>query len=157
MDIYQNIYTLLRICSTPTFPNFNLSGFEREPLKLRKQMISHFVALDVGSKICQVQLCSSIRSCHRTFLLKSTLFKGEVVWQPLVEQQDCSPSTLESRIRAFKWGIVCFSTIIPYEDISGYIQKCTFLLNKINFFGHNHLYLQKEWWQKNKQYLIWML
>ena len=95
-------YTLLRICSTPTFPYFNLSEFEREPLKLRKQMISHFVALDVSSKICQVQLCSSIRSCHRTFLLESILFKGEVAWQPLVEQQDCSPSTLESRIRAFK-------------------------------------------------------
>jgi len=124
---------VLRFCSTPTFPIFNLSGFEREPLKLCKQMISHYVALDVGSKICQVQLCSSIMSCHRTFVLKSTLFKGKVEWQLLVEQQDCSPSILESQIRAFKWGIGCFSTIIHYEDYSGYIQKCTFLLNKINF------------------------
>ena len=32
-------YTLLRICSTPTFLNFNLSGFEREPLKQHKKMI----------------------------------------------------------------------------------------------------------------------
>ena len=137
------LYTVLRFCSTPTFPIFNLSGFEREPLKLGKQMIPHFVALDVGSKICQVQQYSFIRGCHTTFLLKSTLFKEEVAWQPLVEQQDCSPSTLESRIRAFKWGIVCFSTIIPCEDISDYTQKCPFLLNKINIFGYNHQYLQK--------------
>ena len=85
------IYTVLQFSSTPTFPIFNLSGFEREPLKLGKQMIPHFVALDIGSKICRVQQYSFIRGCHTTFLLKSTLFKGEVVWQPLVEQQDCSP------------------------------------------------------------------
>ena len=136
-------YTLLRICSTPTIPIFSLSEFEREPLKLHKQMIPHFVALDVDSVICQVQLLSFIRNCHTTFLLKNTLFKGEVVWQPLVEQQDCSPSMLEARTRAFKWGIVCFSTIIPCEDISDYTQKCPFSLNKINIFGYNHQYLHK--------------
>ena len=79
----QSKYTLLRICSTPTFPIFNLSGFERELLKLYKQMISHFVALDVGYIICQVQLCNCIRGCYAIFLLKNTLFKQEVVWQPL--------------------------------------------------------------------------
>ena len=95
-------YTLLQICSTPTFPNFNLSGFEREPLKLHKQIIPHFVALDVGYKICQEQLPSFIRGCHATFLLKNTLFKGEVAWQPQKEQQSCSPSLLEAHIRVFK-------------------------------------------------------
>ena len=95
-------YTLLRICSTPTFPIFNLSGFERELLKLHEEMIPYFVALDVGSKICQVQQYSSIRGCHTTFLLKSTLFKGEVAWQPLTERQGCSLCILEPHIRAFK-------------------------------------------------------
>ena len=123
---HLDCYTVLQICSTPTFPIFNLSGFERELLKLHKQMISHFVALDVGYIICQVQLCNCIRGCHATFLLKNTLFKQEVAWQPLRERQGCSPSMLGPHIRAFKWSIVCFSTISPCEDISGYVQKCWF-------------------------------
>ena len=99
---YLSRYTVLRFYSTPTFPIFNLSGFEREPLKLGKQIIPHFVALDVDSKICQVQQYNSIRSCHTTFLLKSTLFKGEVAWQPLTERQGCSLCILEPHIGAFK-------------------------------------------------------
>ena len=51
------------------------SGFDREPLKLHKQMISHFLALDIGVKICQDELCSSIRGYQATFLVKNTLFK----------------------------------------------------------------------------------
>ena len=43
-----------------------------------KQMILHLKALDVGVKICQEQLCSSIRDDHATFLVKNTLFKEEV-------------------------------------------------------------------------------
>ena len=129
-------YTVLRFCSTPTFPIFNLSGFEREPLKLGKQMIPHFVALDVGFKMCQVQQYSSIRGCHTTFLLKSTLFKGEVAWQPLTERQGYSLFILEQHIRAFKWGTVCFSAIIPFEDISGYVQKSWFYLVKMYIFGY---------------------
>ena len=60
------------------FEYFVKSGFDREPLKLHKQMIPHFLALDVGVKICQEQLCSSIRDDHATFLVKNTLFKEEV-------------------------------------------------------------------------------
>ena len=54
------------------------SGFEREPLMLDKQMMSHFKGLDVGSKISQEQLCSFIGEDHATFLVKNTLFKEEV-------------------------------------------------------------------------------
>ena len=43
-----------------------------------KHMIPHLNALDVGVKICQEQLCSSIRDNHATFLVKITLFKEEV-------------------------------------------------------------------------------
>ena len=125
------VYTVLRFCSTPSFPIFNLSEFEREPLKLGKQMIPHFVALVVGSKICQVQLFSSIRGCHATFLLKDPLFKGEVTWQSHIEQKSCSPNTSEPLLRAFKLGVTCFSTII-LSCVCGYIQKCPFLLNEIN-------------------------
>ena len=60
------------------FEYFVKSGFDREPLKLHKQMILHFLALDVIVKICQEQLCSSIRDDHATFLVKKTLFKEEV-------------------------------------------------------------------------------
>ena len=58
-------------------------------------MIPYFLALDVGVKICQAQRCSSIRGCHAIFLVKNTLFKGEVVWQPLKEQQICSCNIFE--------------------------------------------------------------
>ena len=60
---YKNIraiYTVLRICSTPTFPIFNLSRFERELLKLHQQMISHFVALDHSVEIFQIRCCFGI-------------------------------------------------------------------------------------------------
>ena len=60
------------------FEYFVKSGFEREPLMLYKQMIPHFKGVDVGSKIYQEQLCSSIRDDHATFLVKSALFKEEV-------------------------------------------------------------------------------
>ena len=132
-------YTLYcEFARPPTFPNFNLSGFEREPLKLCKQMISHFVALDVGSKICQAQLCSSIRRCHRTSLLKSTLFKEEVTWQPLMEQESCSSSILEPLTKTFKWGIVCLSTIITSENIGSYVKKRGFYIVKMDIFWHNY-------------------
>ena len=97
-------------------------------------MIPHFLALDVGFKNCQVQLCSSIRGCHATFLVKNTLFKGEVVCQPLRELQICFSSILEPHTRAFKWGIVSLSIIIAFGEISGYVKKCLFLRYKINFF-----------------------
>ena len=48
-------------------------------------MIPLFLALDVGVKISQAQLCTSIRDCHTIFLVKNTLFKGEVASQPLKE------------------------------------------------------------------------
>ena len=88
---------------------------------------------------------SSIRDCHTTFLVKNTLFEGEVAWQPLKELQICSCSILNPPTRAFKWDIVCLSTIINFEEIRGYVKKCLFLLYKINIFWHNLLFSQKLW------------
>ena len=65
-------------------------------------MIPHFVALDVWLKISQAHWFSFIRGCHATFLLKNTLFKEEVAWQPLIELQGFTPNMLEAHIRAFK-------------------------------------------------------
>ena len=97
-------------------------------------MIPLFLALDVGSKICQAQLCSSIRGCHATFFLKNTLFKEEVAWQPLREQQSCSPSMLDPWIRAFKCGIVYFLPsflvkilVVISKNVHFYLIKSTFL------------------------------
>ena len=59
------------------FEYFVKSGYEREPLMLDKQMIPHFNAVDIGSKISQDQQCRSIRNDHATFLVKNTLFKEE--------------------------------------------------------------------------------
>ena len=71
-------YTTDRKYQISRFEYFVKSGFKREPLMLYKQMIPHFKPLDVGSKIYQEQLCSSIRDDHATFLVKNTLFKEEV-------------------------------------------------------------------------------
>ena len=87
--------------SSGGFEYFVKSGFEREPLMLDKQMIPHLKGLDVGVKICQEQLCGSIRDDHTTFLVKITLFKVEVARQPLKVLESCSPSILEVLSRAF--------------------------------------------------------
>ena len=138
-------YTLYHNWSNTHFHFLLYSRFEWEPLELRKQMIPHFLALDVGLKISQAQLCSSIRGCHATFLVKNTLFKGEVAWQPLKELQSCSSSILVPPTRAFKWGIVCLSTIITFEYTSSYVKNCWFYIVKMDIFWHNYLYLQKLW------------
>ena len=108
-------------------------------------MIPQFLVLDVDIKICQAQVCSSIRGCHATFLVKNTLFKGEVAWQPLKELQICSSSILDPPTRAFKWDIVCLSTIITFEEIRGYVKKCLFLLNKIKIVPNTHLKERVLW------------
>ena len=131
-------YTLSCNSSYTPFAISLWKGFDREPLKLHKQMIPHLLALDVGVKICQAQLCSSIRGCHATFLVKNTLFKEEVAWQPLKELQICSSSILEPLTRAFQWGIVCLCTIVTFEVRSDYVKKCLFLLYEINFFWHKY-------------------
>ena len=97
-------------------------------------MIPHFVALDASLQISQAQLCSYIRDCHTTFLLKNTLFKEEVVWQPLIEQESCSFSILEPLTRAFKWSIVGLSTnyqllkklVVMSKNVHFYYIKSTF-------------------------------
>ena len=71
-------YTLSRNSAYTPFAFSTLSAFEREPVELNKQMIPHFLALDVRAMISQAQLCTSIRDCHATFLVKNTPFKGEV-------------------------------------------------------------------------------
>ena len=139
------IYTLSRNSAYTPSAILLQRGFDREPLKLHKQMIPHLLALDVGVKICQAQLCSSIRGCHATFLVKNTLFKGEVAWQPLKELQICSSSILDPPTRAFKWGIVCLSTIITFEVISDYVKKCWFYIVKVDISWHNCLFLPKLW------------
>ena len=110
------MYTLLRIWRYAHFHFLLQSRFEWEPLELHKQMIPHFLALDVRVIIFQAQLCTSIRGCHATFLVKNTLFKGEVEWQPLKEMQICSSSILDPPTRAFKWCIVCLSTHTIYKS-----------------------------------------
>ena len=78
---------------------FVKSRFEWEPLMLEPHMIPYLKALDVGSRICQEQVCSSIWDNHATFLIKNTLLKEEVTWYPLIEQQSCSPSILVPLIK----------------------------------------------------------
>ena len=136
---------MLRFNTHATLQILLWSRFVWEPLKLHKQMIPHFLPLDVGVKLCQTQLCSFISGCHATFLVKNTLFKGEVALQPLKDMQISSSSISDQPTRAFKWGIVCLSTIITLEEISNYVKICLLLLYKINIFWHNHSLLQKLW------------
>ena len=74
-------------------------------LSYMNQWYPIFLALDVGVIISQAQPCTSIRGCHATFLVKNTLFKGEVAWQPLKELQCCSPSILipPTKVQIFLW------------------------------------------------------
>ena len=142
----ENIYTAAHMDSSGGFEYFVKSRFEWELLMLDKQMILYLKALDVGIKICQEQPCISIRDDHATFLVKNTLFKEEVAWQPLKELESCSSSILNPPTRAFQWEIVCLSTIITFEDKGNYVKKCPFLLYEINIFWHSYLYLKKLWW-----------
>ena len=98
-----------------------------------------------GPKILEEHICSSFWNCHATFLVKKTLFKGEVAWQPLKVLQICSSSILDPPTRAFKWGIVCLSTIITFKNLSSNVKKCPFLLYKIYIFWYNYSYFQKLW------------
>ena len=79
---FKNIHikkalTLCLVILHTHLPQFRFEE-DREPLKLHKQMIPHLLAIDVGVKISQAQLCTFIRGFHATFLVKTTLFKGEV-------------------------------------------------------------------------------
>ena len=47
--------------------------------KIASDLDIFHTVLDVGLKICQEQLCSSIGDDHATFLVKNALFKEEVV------------------------------------------------------------------------------
>ena len=110
-DKIKKAYTLSRNSSyTPSSISI-WRGFDREPLKLQKQMIPHFLALDVGVKLCQAQLCSFFMGCHATFLLKKILFKEEVAWQPLIEVHSWHSDILKPTSRATKWSIICFCTL----------------------------------------------
>ena len=134
--IKKNLYITDWKYRTSEFEYFVKSGFERELLMLDKQMIPHFKPLDVDFKLSQEQPCSSIRDDQTTFLVKNTLFKEEVAWQPLRKLQCCSPSLLEPSTRAFKWGIVYLSTIIGCGEIKGNVKKCRFYVVKISTFWH---------------------
>ena len=65
--------------STAGFEYFVKSGFERETLMLDKQMIPHFIGLDIDFKISQEEPCGFTRDNHATFLVKNILSKEEVV------------------------------------------------------------------------------
>ena len=89
--------TLYCISLCPPLPQFHFEEnlTENHSSYICKQIIPHILALDGGLKISQAQLCTFIRGCHATFLVKNTLFKGEVAWQPLKELQICSSSILD--------------------------------------------------------------
>ena len=54
----EPLYTAAHMYPYGGFEYFVKSGFDREPLKLYKQMIPYFLAHDIGLKISQAQLCS---------------------------------------------------------------------------------------------------
>ena len=137
-NLQKMTYTTAHMYLSAGLEYFAKSGFEWKPVMLDKQMISHLKALDVAVKIYQKQLCSFIRDDHATFLVKDTLFKEEVAWQPLKELESCSPSILEPLSRAFIWGIVCLSIIIGCGEIKDNVKKCQSYVVKTDIFGHNH-------------------
>ena len=96
-QVLNRVYTLYIIIDQTPISTFcfivDLS--ENHLSYIPRQMIPNFLALDIGLKLSQTQIYSSIRGCHATFLVKKTLFKGEVAWQPLKELQICSSRILD--------------------------------------------------------------
>ena len=119
--------------------------FSLKLMLVERQTIPCLNALVNGTKILEEQLYSSFRGCHATSPLKCVFFTRKVAWQPLKELQNCSSSILVPPTRAFKWGIVCLSTIITFEYTSSYVKNCWFYIVKMDIFWHNYLYLQKLW------------
>ena len=78
---------------------------------VERQTISHINALLSSSKILGEQLSSSFRGSHATSSLNSVFFTRKVVWLSLIKLQSCSLHILTLTSRAFKWGIICLSSI----------------------------------------------
>ena len=96
--------------------------------------IPHFKSLDVGFKISQEQPYSSIRNDHATFLVKNTLFKEEVAWQPLRKLQSYSSSILDPSTRAFKWGLFVFLPSLVVEKLMVMSKSDNFHYIKLTLF-----------------------
>ena len=80
-------------------------------MMVERQTIPHLNAPFDGSKILGEQLCSFLRGCHTTSSLKSVFFTRKVAWSSLIKLHGCSWNILKPTSRAFKWSIICLSSI----------------------------------------------
>ena len=76
----------------------------------------HFLAMVVDNKILEWQGRGSIKDLPRPFFLKSTLFTKSGRGKPLKQPRPWSSGIVMCTIRAFKWGIVCFSVTLSSES-----------------------------------------
>ena len=78
----------------------------------KRHSIPHFKHLIVDSKIPEGQGRGNIRSLPRPLFLKSAFFTKSGHGRPIIEPRPQSSGFKMLTIRAFKKGIVCFSTIL---------------------------------------------
>ena len=79
---------------------------------VQRPTIRHFLAMVVDNKILEEQGRGSIKDLPRPFFLKSTLFTNSGRGKPLITPRPSLSGIFMYIIRAFKWGIICFFTII---------------------------------------------
>ena len=82
-----------------------------QPIMVERQTIPHMNALLSSTKILGEQLSSFFGGCHATSSLDSVFFTRKVAWSSLIELHSSSWHILAPTSRAFKWGIICLSSI----------------------------------------------
>jgi len=79
---------------------------------IQRPSIPHLKAMVVDNNILEGQGRGSLKRLPCPFFLKSTLFTNSGRGKPLIMPRPSSSRIKMSIIRAFKWGIICFCTII---------------------------------------------
>ena len=79
---------------------------------VQRHSIPHFKPLIVDNENPEGQGCGNIRSLPRPLLLKSEFFTKSGGGRPIIMPRPQSSGFKMPKIRAFKKGIVCFSTIL---------------------------------------------
>ena len=109
---------------------------------VQRPTIRHFLAMVVDNKILEEQGRGSIKDLPRPFFLKSTLFTNGGRGKPLITPRPSLSGIFMYIIRAFKWGIICFFTIIG----SHLIWRKPKLMFKVVHINPSPLYVSEKKW-----------
>ena len=100
---------------------------------VQRPTIPYFKGLVVDNIILGGQGCGSLKRLPQPFFLKITLFKKDGSSKPLMTSRPSSSGIFMPIIRAFKWVIICFRTIIGSHLIwrkGNWCLKCIIAINR---------------------------